>query len=190
MSGGDQILHVVGSEQGHVQGRPIVKGDPTALGCGRVGRRLVSDPLQVGSLGFHLVHQAVQQGVLCAVDHRPTGLDSVEVQAKLFDVILFSGEHIDVVPGNACDHGDVGAVPQEFGPHVDGAAQILVALDDGPFMVFLEIHHPVKPVQLCAHHQVGGAAFLAHGMQDHRGDGGFSMAAGHHHSLFLGRRKT
>ena len=52
------------------------------------------------------------------------------------------------------------------------AAQILVTFNDRPFVVFLRSTMR-STLQLRAHHQIGGAAFFAHGVKDHGRDGGF-----------------
>ena len=117
------------------------------------------------------------------MDDHPFGLHRVQVSFELADVILLGRKDIDVVPRNACDHCDVRSVPQEFGPQVDGGAEVFVAFDHRPFVVRLQIHHAVKSFELCADHQVGLASRLVQGMENHGCHRGFAMAAGHDHAL-------
>ena len=102
-------------------------------------------------------------------------------------VVLFRGEHIDVVPRDARQDGHVRAVPQELGSAVDGGAQVLVSFNHGPFVAIVQVHHPVEPFQLGPHHEVGLHSCTVQGMEDHGRDGGFAMTSGHDHSLLLFR---
>jgi hypothetical protein len=77
-----------------------------------------------------LIDQLFQNSVGLIVDQEPAGLDLIQKDAELLEVIVPGREDIYMVPGNAGENGDMREKKMELWPLFQDTGRIFIALAD------------------------------------------------------------
>ena len=126
-----QILNVVGANEVGCDRPVAVKREGHGpIRVRRARRRLVGDELQVRARASP--NDLFQRLVIRAPHHCCVWSQRLEVSVKLLDVIFLCGKDVDVVPSDARKQGELGFIPEELWPTVDGGTQVLIAFEDAP----------------------------------------------------------
>lgn len=172
--GGGDVLEVVLSEHAERHLLALHGGEAGDALFDRVGESVVGE----------LFHRGCRAGkdvadvfVAVVVDEAAAGGDFLEVEGKLFHVVVEGGEYVHVVPRDAGENGNVGVVVVEFGTPVDGRGEVFVAFEDGDAALLAEAYHGVEAFQEGARHVVERDAAGLQDVHDHGGGGRFAVAA-------------
>src|SRR5205807_1077874 len=97
---------------------------------------------------------------------------------------FISRKYIYMVPGDSIDKGNMGLIPHEFGPSVNGGAQVFVAFYDYKRSIG-QLHAVFKARNGGTNCIIKFKALFMKGVHDHGGYRGFTMAARNYHSFFV-----
>ena len=101
-------------------------------------------------------------------DKRAVRLYTFYKLSKRFDILVESGEYIDVIPRNTGQNSYMRVVPKEFGTQVQRRGQILIALKNSVFRCVAQTHHALKTLYLRTYHIIGFDTQALQHIENHR----------------------
>src|SRR4051794_1210398 len=74
-----------------------------------------------------LFHQLFQNRIPFVVDQDAAGFNLMNKNAELIEVVFKRGKHIDMIPGNAGEHGNMRKQEMKFGSLFNSGCRVFIA---------------------------------------------------------------
>ena len=174
------ILHVMLSEYLHLLLFPVRHNQNSIVAVSSVRMNLVAICRNASIFCYFLSFN-----IVAVINQAATFFDSFNKDSELFKIAVKCWENVDMIPAYSTNYSDMRMVFVKLRHSVYRRSEVFVTLDYHIFRGFAEAHHHVEAFKLSPNHEISLDSGLFHHVQNHRGDGGLSMAAANHNADFV-----